>query len=157
MSNQQKLSVGILYPAPVAENRAGNPLYLCLVPAGWPSPAEDYVEERLDLHKLAVRNQASTFFLHASGDSMIGAGIHDGDLLVVDRSVNPVSGSVVIAALDGDLTVKRLAVRGCRRFLQPENPRYKTIEITDREDVYVWGVVTYVLHKLGGGKTLGAR
>ena len=135
--------------APLDHAREGQPTLLCLVPAGWPSPAEDYVEKTLDAHKLVVRNELATYFLHASGDSMLGAGIHDGDTLVVDRSITPFSGSVVIACVDGGMTVKRYAVRGRRSFLQPENERYKTIEVTDRDDVSIWGVVTYVLHKVG--------
>ena len=88
------------------EGREGAPLYLSPVAAGFPSPAEDYVEQRLDLHRHLVRNEAATFFLHASGQSMTGAGIQDGDLLVVDRSVEAAHGRVVIAALDGELLVK---------------------------------------------------
>lgn len=140
--------------APVSNDREGRPLLLCPVPAGFPSPAEDYVEETLDLHRLAVRNELATYFLHASGESMIGAGIFDGDLLVVDRSITPYSGSVVIACLDGEMTVKRYIVKGDRFFLIPENEMYQPIEITGRDDVTLWGVVTYVLHKLSG-KTLG--
>lgn len=128
--------------------RAGLPLYLEPVAAGFPSPADDYMEERLDLHRHLVRNPAATFFLRAQGESMINAGIHDGDLLVVDRSIEAVHSKVVIAALDGELTVKRLLRRGGRLFLVPENPEYKEIDITEREYVHIWGVVTYVVHKL---------
>ena len=95
-------------PAPAVEGREGIPLYLCPIQAGFPSPADDFMDGRLDLHRHLVRNEAATFFLHVTGDSMLGAGIHDGDLLVVDRSVTADSGRVVIAALDGELTVKRL-------------------------------------------------
>lgn len=134
--------------APVAEKRVGAPVFLCPVPAGWPSPAEDYVEENLDLHRHVVRNEPATFFFHASGDSMLGAGIHDGDILVVDRSLQAVSGKVVIAAVDGELTVKRLVKKGETLLLVPENPDYQPIDITRHEETYIWGVVTYVLHAL---------
>lgn len=128
--------------------RAEVPLYLCPVSAGWPSPAEDYIEDTLDLHAFAVRNPPATFFLHASGDSMLGAGIHDGDILVVDRSIQAVPGKVVIAAVEGELTVKRLVKAGGRLLLAPENPEYDAIDITRHEDTCIWGVVTYVLHAL---------
>jgi len=128
--------------------RGGVPLYLSPVEAGFPSPAEDYLDRRLDLHEHLVRNRASTFFLRAHGDSMTGAGIHDGDLLIVDRSEAAGHNKVVIAALDGELTVKRLIRRTGRVFLAPENPEYSEIDITEHEHVHVWGVVTYAIHKL---------
>lgn len=124
------------------------PLYLTVVQAGWPSPADDYIDQQLNLHELAVRNPAATYFLRAAGDSMLGCGIHDGDLLIVDRSVDATHNRVVIAALDGELLVKRLLRRGKRVFLAPANPDYPEIDITAREYVHIWGVVTYVLHKL---------
>lgn len=125
-----------------------NPLYLSPVRAGWPSPAEDYIDSQINLHEIVVRNPAATFFLRASGDSMLGVGIHDGDLLVVDRSVDAAHNRVVIAALEGELLVKKLARRENRVFLVPANPDYPEIEISNREYVHIWGVVTYVLHKL---------
>lgn len=128
--------------------REGEPLFLSPVVAGFPSPADDFVEARLDLHKHLVRHETSTFFLHASGDSMLGVGIRDGDLLVVDRSLEAKSGKVVIAAVEGELTVKRLVRRPNQVVLQPANPEYAEIDITDKEYVYIWGVVTYVIHKL---------
>ena len=140
--------IKILFPALVPEEREGAPVFLCPVPAGWPSPADDYIEDTLDLHKFAVRNEPATFFFHASGDSMIGAGIHDGDILVVDRSITAVPGKVVIAAVDGELTVKRLVRKGKHLLLMPENPDYTPIDITLHEDAGIWGVVTYVLHSL---------
>lgn len=124
------------------------PLYLSPVQAGWPSPAEDYVDEQINLHEIAVRNPAATFFVRASGDSMLGVGIHDGDLLVVDRSLEAAHNRIVIAALDGELLVKRLVRRGGKTYLAPANPEYPEIDITNREYVHIWGVVSYVLHKL---------
>lgn len=139
----------LLGPAvPHDDERDGVPLFLTPVAAGFPSPAEDYVDERLDLHRHLVRNPAATFFLRAQGESMINAGIHSGDLLVVDRSAEAGHNRVVIAALDGELTVKRLVRRGERVVLAPENPDYPEIDITEREYVHIWGVVTYVIHKL---------
>ena len=134
--------------AAIQLGRTGLPLYLAPVEAGFPSPAEDYLDRRLDLHQHLVRNEAATFFLRAHGESMLGAGIHDGDLLIVDRSIEPAHRKVVIAALDGELTVKRLLYREGRVFLAPENPQFEPIDITESEFVHIWGVVTYVVHKL---------
>ena len=134
-------------PADLVECRAGQP-QLCPIPAGWPSPAEDYIEDTLDLHRLAVRNPASTFFMRVVGDSMLQAGIHNGDLLVVDRSCSPASGKVVVAIVEGELTIKRLVKRQGRLYLCPDNPAYPDIDITDQEETSIWGVATYVLHKL---------
>ena len=134
--------------AAIQLGRTGLPLYLAPVEAGFPSPAEDYLDRRLDLHQHLVRNEAATFFLRAHGESMLGAGIHDGDLLIVDRSIEPAHRKVVIAALDGELTVKRLLYREGRVFLAPENPQFDPIDITESEFVHIWGVVTYVVHKL---------
>ena len=134
--------------AAIQQGRLGLPLYLTPVEAGFPSPAEDYLDRRLDLHQHLVRNEAATFFLRAHGESMLGAGIHDGDLLIVDRSIEPAHRKVVIAALDGELTVKRLLHREGRVFLAPENPQFEPIDITESEFVHIWGVVSYVVHKL---------
>lgn len=139
----------LLGPADAAaDGRATCPLYLSPVNAGWPSAAEDYIDGQINLHELIVRNPASTFFLHASGDSMIGVGIHDGDLLVVDRSLEASHNRVVIAALDGELLVKKLCRRDGRVFLQSANPDYPEFDITEREYAHIWGVVSHVLHKL---------
>ena len=135
-------------PETPPERRLGASVQLCPVAAGWPSPAEDYVEKHLDMHKLVVRNPSATFFVYATGDSMLRAGIHEGDLLVVDRSLDARPGKVVIASYEGDLTVKRFVRRGKRSFLVPENDGYPEFEISGREDVCIWGVVTYVLHQL---------
>lgn len=124
------------------------PLYLAPVHAGFPSPADDYVDRRINLHRLLVRNPEATFFLRATGESMLGAGIHDGDLLVVDRAAEAGHRRIVIAAVNGELTVKRLLRRKGRVLLAPEHPDYPEIDITEREYVHIWGVVTYVIHKL---------
>ena len=137
----------IITPADLDEDRVGRP-ELCPIPAGWPSPAENYVEDTLDLHRLAVRNPPATFFLRVTGDSMIGAGIHNGDLLVVDRSRPATSGKVVVAVVDGEMTVKRLLKRNGKAFLCPENPAYPEIDLSNQEETSIWGVATYVLHQL---------
>ncbi|AFY61843.1 LexA family transcriptional regulator [Synechococcus sp. PCC 6312] len=124
------------------------PLYQMPVSAGFPSPADDYIEQRLDLNRYLIKNPAATFMARVSGDSMIGVGIHDGDVIIVDRSLEPKDGQIVIAVLNGELTVKRLRRKCKRLLLQAENPNYPDIEITDASAFQVWGVVTNVIHAL---------
>jgi DNA polymerase V len=123
-------------------------LYQQPVSAGYPSPAEDYIEGKLDLNLHLVKNPDATFYVRVSGDSMTGAGIHSGDLLVVDRSLDPVSGRIVIAVLNGELTVKRLFVEGDRLILNAENENYPPIEVTEPQELSIWGVATSVVHLL---------
>jgi DNA polymerase V len=123
------------------------PLFSHKVAAGFPSPADDYIEGRLSLDEHLIQHKDSTFFVRAKGNSMIGAGIFDGDLLVVDKSLSPASGDIVIAVVDGDLTVKRLIKRGETITLKPENPRFKEIEFQDGQELQVWGVVTSTTKK----------
>lgn len=140
---------GARRPAPAgASAPVACPLLLTRVAAGFPSPADDYLDRPLDITEHLVRHPEATFFLRAQGQSMTGAGIHDGDLLVVDRAVEPVHNKVAIVAVDGELTVKRLHLRGGRVVLLPENPDYDPLDVTGRDDVHVWGVVTYVVHAL---------
>ncbi|CAA7619909.1 DNA polymerase V, subunit D [Magnetospirillum sp. LM-5] len=113
------------------------------VPAGFPSPAQDHAEKRLDVYELLVRRPASTFFCRADGPSMQGAGINSGDLLVVDRAIEPQAGDVVVATLDGGLTVKRLVHQHGCWLLAPENPEFPPLVINPEEGVMIWGVVTY--------------
>lgn len=124
------------------------PLHLAPVPAGFPSPAEDYQDAGLELNEHLVRDPAATFFARASGDSMLGAGIHSGDILVVDRSLEPAHGRVVVATINGELTVKRLRNIGGRIRLVAENPACAPLESSADSEVEVWGVVTWVIHKL---------
>ncbi|MEO8409674.1 MAG: translesion error-prone DNA polymerase V autoproteolytic subunit [Propionivibrio sp.] len=124
------------------------PLFAHSVHAGFPSPADDYVAETLDLNEHLIAHKEATFFLRASGHSMIGAGIQDGDLLVVDRSVTPRHRSVVIAVIDGEFTVKRLFKRAGRIRLLAENPDYPEIDFADGQELQIWGVVTSVIHRL---------
>ncbi|HBA65169.1 MAG TPA: DNA polymerase V, partial [Methylococcaceae bacterium] len=114
------------------------------VSAGFPSPADDYVEKTLDLNELLVQKPAATFFVRAQGESMLGAGIHPNDILVVDRSREPVPGKIVIFALNGELVVKRLKRRGGQWVLGSENPAYKDIVLREEMETVIWGVVTSV-------------
>jgi len=124
------------------------PVFLGRLPAGFPSPADDYIEGKLDLNRHLIKHPAATFFVRVSGDSMIEAGIHTGDILVVDRSLEAADGNVVMAALDGELTVKRLSKRGQAVHLLPANGNYQPIEITAQQSFEIWGVVTNVIHAL---------
>lgn len=121
------------------------PLYSSKVRAGFPSPGDDYVETYLDLNKRYIQTPAATFFVIASGDSMTNAHIEEGDMLVVDRSIEATHGKIVIAALNGELTVKRLSKVGGRVQLLPENPKYKPIDITEEHDLVIWGVVKHIM------------
>ena len=124
------------------------PLYLAAVAAGFPSPADDFIDRSLDLNEHLVAHPAATFFVRVHGDSMQGAGIRSGDILVVDRALTPADNKVVVAALDGELTVKRIRARNGRLFLAPENPAFPPIEVTAEASFEIWGVVTFVIHKL---------
>lgn len=119
------------------------PYFEELVPAGFASVADGYLEQSLDLHALLIKNPAATFFVRVEGESMINAGIHSGDLLIIDRALTPKDNSIVLALLNGAFTVKRL--RG--RQLLSENPLFPPIDITDECDFEVWGIVTYVIHR----------
>jgi DNA polymerase V len=124
------------------------PLFLEPVPAGFPSPAEGYLEDILSLHDLVVRNPAATYFVRVAGTSMEHAGIQPGDILVVDRSLEPRSGHIVLAVLDGEVTVKRLRLERGRTLLVPECDDGEPIELSDGRELSVWGVVTHVVHAL---------
>lgn len=117
------------------------------IPAGFPGIVEEIVEKRLDLNELTVRNPEATYFVRVEGNSMEGAGIYDGDLLVVDRSLQGKQGDIVVACLNGKFTVKRLQDRGGRFYLQAENSNYSEIPIREGDEFSCWGKVTYVIHK----------
>ena len=117
-------------------------LYTSRVPAGFPSPADDHIEGKLDLNLHLIRRPAATFFVRAEGESMKDAGIFDGDLLVVDRSIFPQSNDIVIAVLYGELTVKRLKILNGIQFLSSENPSFADIPINDNS-LEVWGIITH--------------
>lgn len=122
------------------------PLFVARIPAGFPSPADDYVDKGLDLNEFLVRHPAATFFVRVSGDSMTGAGINSGDVLVVDRAESVRDRSIVIAVLNGELTVKRFVREDGRVWLLSENRNYPSLEVTGEADFEVWGVVVHVIH-----------
>lgn len=133
---------------PDTRTRLARPLALVRLPGGFPSPAEDYLEGSLDLNRHLLKHPAATFYFRVTGDSMKDAGIHSGDLLVVDRSLEPGDGAVVVAVVNGDFTVKRLRVRGGKPRLEAENPDHPDLEVC-AGDFRVWGVVTFCIHGVG--------
>lgn len=117
------------------------------VSAGFPSPAQDHFRGEVDLNEHLIHDKTSTFILNVAGDSMTGAGIFDGDHIIVDRSLTPRIGSVVVAIVDGELTLKKLARSRGRLILQAENPRFPSIALEGEMELVVWGVVTYNIHR----------
>ena len=122
-------------------------LFLSEVPAGFPSPADGYLDEGIDLNELLIKNPPATFFVRVQGNSMQQANILSGDVLVVDRSLEAKNQDIVLALLNGEFTVKRILKKGEKLLLAPENPTFAPIEVNADEDFEVWGVITYVIHK----------
>lgn len=131
-----------------AKSQQRFPLFVTSISAGFPSPADDYIDRTLDLNEFLVRHPAATFFVRVSGDSMLGAGIHPGDILIVDRALEACHNKIIIAALNGELTVKRLLRETGEVYLHPENESYSPIRITPDMQFEVWGVVVHVIHSL---------
>lgn len=119
-----------------------------LIKAGFPSPAEDYADLKLDLNRELIKNPSSTFFAKVSGESMIDDGINNGDLLVIDKSIEPFQGALAVCFLDGEFTLKRVKIEKEAIFLIPANPSFKTIKVTKENDFTIWGVVRYVIKKV---------
>lgn len=132
---------------PGSDTQIELPLYSHKVRAGFPSPADDYIEDRLDLNEKLIKDKNATFLLKVAGDSMKDAGIFEDDILIVDRSINAKDGHIVIAAIDGELTVKRLSMKSTGVFLVPENDKYPPIPVKEENDVVIWGVVTSTIHQ----------
>jgi DNA polymerase V len=145
-SDEHSLKVTEIYAA-----SEGTPIPLpsfeSTVPAGFPSPADDYLEKRLDINELVIKHPNATFFVKVEGDSMRDAGIQSGDTLVVDRSIEPAHGKIVVAILNGEFTVKRLLITPSGILLSPENSTFSAIHVQPESDFQVWGIVTYVIHK----------
>ena len=118
------------------------------VPAGFPSPSQDYSDTKIDLTQMLIRDELASFIVRVSGDSMEGAGIYDGDELIVDRSIEPRDGHVVIAIVDGEMTVKRLRVTPTGVILQAENATYPDVQVAELSELMIWGVATRCLHHL---------
>ena len=118
------------------------------ISAGFPSPADDFKQQRLSLDSELVKNKEATFFARVSGQSMIDAGLNDNDLLVIDRSLSPAHNKIAVCFLDGEFTVKRLKVENDEVWLQPENKNYQPIKVTEENDFIIWGIVTNVIKKV---------
>lgn len=142
------LSNSELQAITVPDTKVWLPLCAWKVPAGFPSPAADHTQQRIDLNEHLIRNKEATFIFRVKGDSMTGIGIYDGDELLVDRSIEAKHGNIVLAVLNNEFTVKRLHRRGGVVKLIAENPIYPAIVIKDGEELLIWGVVTRNLHKL---------
>ena len=127
---------------------ASLPLYLSRVCAGFPSPADDYIDQEIDLNQHLIRNPRATYIVIASGDSMVGEGIYSGDALIVDRSLAPRHNSIVIACIEGELTVKKLIYQDGKPFLAAANPNYPAIEIREDDELVIWGIATNNIHNL---------
>lgn len=123
------------------------PIFTSSVQAGFPSPADDYIEKQLDLNELMVSHPSSTFFVKVEGESMKNAGINSGDILVVDRSIRPTNGKIIVAVINGEFTVKRLTIQKDKLYLVPENESFPHLKVDENSDFQIWGVVTYVIHK----------
>ena len=124
------------------------PFYQSNVPAGFPSPAEDFMDLDLNLQEYLVQHPSATFCVRVTGDSMQNAGIYSGDVMVVDRALEPQNNTIVLAILDGEFTVKRIQKKGQELYLKPENSKFKPIQITEEMNFQVWGVVTHIIHKI---------
>lgn len=125
------------------------PLVNAFINAGFPSPADDYIESKLDLNKLLIRNASATFFARVRGKSMQDVGIHDGDILIIDKSLEPSANSVLICFINGEFTVKKVKKLNGELYLMPENKDFEPIKVEKGSDFRLWGVVTYCIHKLG--------
>ncbi len=125
------------------------------VGAGFPSPAESFFERSLDVNDLLIQHKEFTYFARVEGNSMIGAGLHDGDILVVDRALDAFNNAIVVAALNGGFIVKRVQFREQETLLFSEHPRYPLLKVTPHDDFSIWGVVTYCLHPVGARLTHG--
>ncbi|MFD2916762.1 LexA family protein [Psychroserpens luteus] len=141
-------SGSLTFFTPEAIEGAAAQLFDAGISAGFPSPAEDFKEQRLSLDEELVKNKEATFYARVSGQSMIGAGLDDNDLLVIDRSLEPVNNKIAVCFLDGEFTVKRLRVSDGEVWLQPENPNYPIINITEDNNFLIWGIVTNVIKKV---------
>ena len=133
---------------PKKENNLGQWLIDQGISAGFPSPADDFREIRISLDKELIKNAEATFYARVSGDSMQGAGLENGDLLIIDRSIEPSNNKIAVCFVDGEFTVKRIKIESKKLYLIPENKKYSPIEINEENELIIWGIVTYVIKKL---------
>ena len=143
MKNKKKLN----FFTPNSDNNLDAILINAGISAGFPSPAGDFKQERISLDKELIKNKEATFFARVSGESMINAGLEDGDLIVIDRSIEPANNKIAVWFVEGEFTVKRLIVKKDRIWLKPENSSYKPIKVKDEDRLIIWGIVTNVIKK----------
>ncbi|MCT4699348.1 LexA family protein [Tenacibaculum haliotis] len=144
-----KTTEALTFLLPKEMNESAGAIFMDIgISAGFPSPADDFKETRISLDEELIRNKEATFFAKVSGQSMIGAGLDDNDLLVIDRSISPENNKIAVCFLDGEFTVKRLRVEKDEVWLQPENPDYPIIKITEENNFIIWGIVTSVIKKV---------
>jgi DNA polymerase V len=148
MRKKNEIGEGIIFFKPNTENFQKIPLAQNRVSAGFPSPADDFKELRISIDQEVVKNEEATFYARVAGESMQGAGLDDGDLLVIDRSKEPQDNNIAVCFVDGEFTVKRLKVEADCIYLIPENKKYKPIRVTEDNELIIWGVVTFVVKKV---------
>jgi DNA polymerase V len=138
----------ITFFLPDFENTNELPYISSGIKAGFPSPAADFDESKISLDNVLVKNREATFYAKASGTSMIGAGIDDGDILVIDRSIEPKNNKIAVCFIDGEFTIKRIKVEKDCVYLMPENTAFQPIKVTDENELIIWGMVTYVIKSI---------
>ena len=141
------MNITAIYSSEAVSNKK-LPIFLSPVRAGFPSPADDFLDRKLDLNEYLIKHPSSTFFVKVKGESMINAGIHSGDILIVDRSLEAKDKKIVVAILNGEFTVKRIRKLKDKLYLVSENDDYPSIEVKDGADFEVWGVVAHVIHSV---------
>lgn len=147
---KKNLKDKLTFYSPETESSNAQPFVSHGVKAGFPSPALDFMEYKIDLNKVvSERNPVATFYIKVDGNSMINAGIDDGDILVVDRSLEPGDHKIAVCLIDGEFTVKRLKMDTGSLFLMPENPEYEPLKVSEENQFVIWGIVTYVIKKVG--------
>jgi len=144
---KKEVSITEIYRADISKKQK-LPLYLSKIYAGFPSPADDYLDKRLDLNEFLVKHPAATFFVRVEGDSMIDAGIYSGDMLIVDRSIEAKNNKIIVAVVNGEFTVKRFRKTKGKVYLISENSAFRPIEVNEDIDFEIWGVVVHVIHSL---------
>ena len=142
------LKTKLTFFKPDFENLRALPFFEGGIKAGFPSPATDFEGSQISLDKVLVKNFEATFYAKADGTSMIGAGIDDGDIMVIDRSLEPKNGKIAVCLIDGEFTVKRIKLEKDCMYLMPENPNYEPIKVTEENQLIIWGIVTYVIKNL---------
>jgi DNA polymerase V len=142
------IKTNLTFFIPDFENMQELPFISSGIKAGFPSPAADFDGNKISLDNVLVKNREATFYAKASGNSMIGAGIDDGDILVIDKSLEPQNNKVAVCFIDGEFTIKRIKIEKDCVYLMPENKNYQPIKVTEENELIIWGIVTYVIKSI---------